>query len=69
MDNPKFPMRVNQFLAKKRGLTRRSADELIKKGQVFINGKPAVLGAKINESDNVEFRYRGKEIPGNRSSK
>ncbi len=66
MDNPTYPMRVNQYLAKKRGLTRRSADELIKKGQVFINGKPAVLGAKIQESDNVEFRYRGKEIPGNK---
>ncbi len=66
MDNPIFPMRINQYLAKKRGLTRRSADELIKKGQVFINGKAAVLGAKVNEKDNVEFRYRGKEIPSNK---
>jgi len=66
MDNPIFPMRINQYLAKKRNLTRRSADELIKKGQVFINGKPAVLGAKVQEKDNVEFRYRGKEIPSNK---
>ena len=66
MDNPNFPMRINQYLAWKKNLTRRSADELIKKGQVFINGKAAVLGAKVMESDNVEFRYRGKEIPGNK---
>ncbi|GEM_PF-7037935 len=69
MDNPSFPMRINQFLAKKRGLTRRSADELIKKGQVFLNGRPAMLGDKVLEKDNVEFRYRGKEIPGNKKQK
>ena len=63
MDNPIFPMRINQYLAKKRNLTRRSADELIKKGQVFINGRLAVLGDKVKETDTVEFHYRGKMAP------
>lgn len=40
--------------------TRRGADELIEKKQVFINGRLAVLGDKITEADRVEVRFRGK---------
>ncbi len=60
---PAFPMRINKFLAFKKQSTRRGADELIEKKQVFLNGRLAVLGDKVNENDNVEVRFRGNQKP------
>jgi len=51
-----YPMRINKYLALKNISTRRGADELIEKGQVFINGKKAVLGDKVQEEDSVEIK-------------
>lgn len=51
-----YPMRINKYLALKNIATRKGADELITKKQVFINGKLAVLGSKINENDKVEIK-------------
>ncbi len=51
-------MRINKYLAAKKYCTRRGADELIRKGRVLINGKPAVLGDKIKEKDVVEVKWR-----------
>ncbi|MHB0978079.1 MAG: pseudouridine synthase [Minisyncoccota bacterium] len=62
-DLPVFPMRINKYLAHKKHSTRRGADELITKGQVFINNRLAVLGDKVNETDKVEVRFRGKPAP------
>ena len=45
---PEFPMRINKYLAVKQYCTRREADEIIKKGKVFINGKLARLGDKVS---------------------
>ena len=59
MEN-QYPMRINKYLALKKISTRRGADELIKNKKVFINGKLAVLGSKINQNDKVEVR-EGKE--------
>ena len=56
-------MRINKYLASKRNSTRREMDELIKKGRVFINGKRAVLGDKVTETDLVEVNFRGKPTP------
>jgi len=56
-------MRINKYLAFKKHSTRRGADEIIKKKQVFINGRLAVLGDKVLEKDNVEVRFRGKQKP------
>ena len=39
MSNEKSTLRLNKFLAQWAGLSRRKADEVIKKGQVFVNGK------------------------------
>lgn len=49
-------VRINKYLALKKISTRRGADELIKQKKVFINGKPAVLGAQVTEKDKVEVR-------------
>ena len=51
-----FPMRINKYLALKKISTRRGADELVQNKKVFINGKLALLGSKVNEFDTVEVR-------------
>lgn len=56
-------MRINKYLALKKHSTRRGADELIKEGKVFINGRLAILGDKVTEADQVEVRFRGKPKP------
>lgn len=48
-----YPMRINKYLAHNNYSTRLGADELIKKGKVFINGRKALLGDKVNEEDEV----------------
>lgn len=54
-------MRINKYLAHKNYCTRREADTLITAGKVTINGKPAQLGDKVNENDNVQVRFRVKK--------
>lgn len=54
-----YPMRINKYLALKNYGTRREADALIEAGKVFINGRKAVLGDKVNKSDAVEVRGKG----------
>ncbi len=58
-----FPMRINKYMAIKNFSTRRGADEFIESGKVFINGRVAVLGDKVHETDMVEVRYRKKTAP------
>jgi len=53
-----FPMRINKYLALQKYCTRREADTLIEKGLVSINGRPAVLGDKVQEKDKVEVKWR-----------
>jgi 23S rRNA pseudouridine2604 synthase len=54
MKSPKFPMRINQYLAWQKHSTRRGGDDLVQKKQVTINGRFAELGDKVNENDVVE---------------
>lgn len=49
-------MRINKYLALKKISTRRGADALVSEQKVFINGKRAVLGSKVNEGDKVEIK-------------
>lgn len=58
-----YPMRINKYLALQKHSTRRGADELIIKKQVFINNRLAILGDKVSVGDRVEVRYRGKQKP------
>ncbi len=57
-----YPIRINKYLALKKYSTRRGADELIERKKVFINGKLAQLGDKVQERDVVEVRL-GKTGP------
>ncbi len=43
--------------------TRRGADELIKKGEVFVNGVMAVLGQKVSPKDTIEIRKYTPNVP------
>lgn len=62
-EKPAYPMRINKYLALKKHSTRRGADDLINEKKVFINGRLAVLGDKVTETDAVEVRFRGKQKP------
>lgn len=53
------PVRINKYLAEQGQTTRRGADELIVAGRVYINGRKAVLGDKVTESDHIEIRAGG----------
>ena len=58
MDNK---IRLNKYLADKKIASRREADTLIKKKQVMVNGKPAIIGQKINpDEDKIKILGRKK---------
>ncbi len=48
-----YPIRINRYLALNNYSTRKGADELIKKGFVFINGNKAILGDQVEKNDKV----------------
>lgn len=48
-----YPIRINKYLALNNYATRKGADELIKKGYVFINGRKAVLGDQVYRDEDV----------------
>ena len=54
MEEIKYPVRINKYLAFKKYASRREADELIRRKVVKINGRIAKLGDKVYESDKVE---------------
>ncbi|MBI2888683.1 MAG: rRNA pseudouridine synthase [Candidatus Liptonbacteria bacterium] len=58
---PRFPMRINKYLAWKNYGTRREGDSLVQEGRVLLNGRRAELGDKVYEKDNVEVRFHPKK--------
>ncbi len=56
-------MRLQKFLSEQGVLSRRAAEEEIKKGKVKVNGIPATLGTKIDPDTDV-VEYQGKQIGG-----
>lgn len=54
MEEIKYPMRINKYLAVKKYASRREADKLIAGGLVKINGRIAKLGDKVLQNDKVE---------------
>lgn len=53
-------LRINKYLADKGYATRRGADEIITKGLVTINGKKAVLGDKVIDTDVIVVNQKRK---------
>jgi len=58
----KFPIRINKYLAHQKVCARREADELILAKKVRINGKIAVLGDKVKENDKVTVDNFKKDL-------
>ncbi len=56
MEEAKYPMRINKYLAMRNYATRRGADELISRKHVTINGRFAVLGDMVKKDDIVQVR-------------
>lgn len=57
-----YPMRINKYLAHQKISTRDGADKMVSAGLVFINGKRAALGSKVQEKDKVEVKGQ-KNLP------
>lgn len=51
-------MRINKYLAREGIASRREADKLIAAGKVILNGRPAVLGDKVNDGDKVSVDHK-----------
>ncbi len=49
-------VRINKRMADLGLCSRREADALIEKGKVLVNGKPAVMGQKVTEKDEVTVK-------------
>lgn len=46
-------IRINKFISETGFCSRREADRLVEQGRVTLNGKPAVLGDKASDEDEV----------------
>ena len=46
-------MRINKYIATSGICSRREADKLIEKRKVYVNGKPALSGMDVSETDEV----------------
>src|SRR5438045_3602840 len=54
------PTRLNKFIARATGISRRAADQVIDEKRVRINGEIATQGAQVAEGDTVTFD--GKQV-------
>ena len=48
-------MRINKRLVELGFCSRRNADKLIEKGEIFVNGKIATLGQDVKDTDDIEI--------------
>lgn len=55
-------MRINQFVAKATGVSRRRADKIIDLGLITINDLPANAGSQVQDSDTVKYRSKVLKI-------
>ena len=58
--------RINKYLSEVGFCSRRKADDYISDGRVYINGKPALLGSKVNKEDEISvdgeiIQYKDKK--------
>jgi len=65
MEDVEFPIRINRYLYLQGHCSRRQADGFIERGLVKINGKPALMGQKVNETDNVVIESEVKNLKKN----
>lgn len=56
-------MRINQFIARATGVSRRAADKLVAEGKISVNGRLAGPGDQADASDRVTLDDKPLEIP------
>lgn len=61
-------MRLNKYLARYAGVSRREADRLIEAGRVRVDGKTAVLGVNVDEDKASVFIGDKVVVPDNTRS-
>ena len=59
-------VRINKFIARYHGVSRRQADEMIQSKAVMVNGEPAVIGQLINDDFEV-VKINGQTVQKNLS--
>jgi len=52
------PKRINKYISETGFCSRREADKLVEKGQVFIDGKRAEMGSKVSPGQQVKVNGR-----------
>ncbi len=56
IENDHDEIRLNRFIANSGICSRREADELIRKGQILVNGKVVTeLGSRVKRTDNIVY--------------
>lgn len=58
-------MRINKFIREAGKTSRRGADRLIEDGRVFINGRRAKIGEKVEPGDDVRVDGNQLYVPNN----
>jgi len=53
-------VRINKYLAQKGISTRKGADKMISAGKILINGRRAILGDKVEPTDEVQVLGKAK---------
>jgi len=48
-------MRINSYIAKTTGISRRQADKLIKTGRITVNSKEATVGMTVDPNTNIQI--------------
>lgn len=56
-------MRINKFIARATGLSRRTADDLINRGEVKVDGQTAKPGHNVGYETKVELGNRTLSLP------
>ena len=59
--------RLQKFISEEGVMSRRAAEEEIKRGNITVNGIRAVIGQKIDDSKDV-VEYLGKRIGNGKKS-
>jgi len=61
-----YPMRLNRHMYIEKICSRREADRLIESGLVFVNGKKAKMGQKVDQKDKVTLDKSVKQKQENK---
>ncbi|HYH35887.1 MAG TPA: pseudouridine synthase [Candidatus Saccharimonadales bacterium] len=56
-------MRINKFIARATGLSRRAADQAVGTGRVTVNGRTADIGVEVHDTDQIALDGQTLALP------